>query len=37
VTTSPRGDDTMPALLARADENLYVAKRGGRNQVIASG
>jgi diguanylate cyclase (GGDEF)-like protein len=37
VTTSPRGDDTMPGLLARADENLYVAKRGGRNQVIASG
>ncbi|MEV6843645.1 GGDEF domain-containing protein [Actinoplanes sp. NPDC051411] len=37
VTTSPRGDDTMPDLLARADECLYAAKRGGRNQVMASG
>jgi two-component system cell cycle response regulator len=37
VTTSPLGDDTMPSLLARADENLYAAKRGGRNQVMASG
>jgi two-component system, cell cycle response regulator len=37
VATSPRGDDIMPDLLARADENLYAAKRGGRNQVIASG
>ncbi|MFI5897301.1 diguanylate cyclase [Actinoplanes sp. NPDC051513] len=36
VTTSPRGDDTMPGLLARADENLYAAKRGGRNRVVAS-
>jgi diguanylate cyclase (GGDEF)-like protein len=37
VATSPRGDDIMPDLLARADENLYAAKRGGRNQVVASG
>jgi diguanylate cyclase (GGDEF)-like protein len=33
VTTSPLGDDTMAEMLARADENLYAAKRGGRNQV----
>jgi two-component system cell cycle response regulator len=37
VATSPRGDDVMSDLLARADENLYAAKRGGRNQVVASG
>jgi two-component system cell cycle response regulator len=37
VATSPRGDDIMSDLLARADENLYAAKRGGRNQVVASG
>jgi diguanylate cyclase (GGDEF)-like protein len=37
VATSPRGDDTMPGLLARADENLYAAKRGGRNRVVAGG
>ena len=36
VATSPRGDDTMADLLARADENLYAAKRGGRNRVAAS-
>jgi two-component system cell cycle response regulator len=35
VATSPRGDDIMPDLMARADENLYAAKRGGRNQVVA--
>ena len=37
VATSPRGDDVMSDLMARADENLYAAKRGGRNQVVASG
>jgi diguanylate cyclase (GGDEF)-like protein len=37
VATSPRGDDIMADLLARADENLYAAKRGGRNRVVASG
>jgi two-component system cell cycle response regulator len=37
VATSPRGDDIMPDLLSRADENLYAAKRGGRNQVVADG
>jgi diguanylate cyclase (GGDEF)-like protein len=35
VATSPLGDDAMPDLLARADENLYAAKRGGRNQVAS--
>lgn len=35
VATSPQGDDTMPDLLARADANLYAAKRGGRNQVVS--
>ncbi|WP_433379971.1 diguanylate cyclase [Actinoplanes sp. CA-142083] len=36
VATSPCGDDTMPDLMARADENLYAAKRGGRNRVVGT-
>jgi diguanylate cyclase (GGDEF)-like protein len=34
VTTAPDGVDTMAALLAQADRNLYTAKRGGRDQVV---
>lgn len=36
VATSEHGDDTMPDLLAQADENLYAAKRGGRDRVVAA-
>lgn len=35
LTTSHRGDSTMADLLARADENLYAAKRAGRDRVVA--
>lgn len=35
VTTAPDGGKTMPDLLARADANLYVAKRSGRDRVEA--
>lgn len=33
VATLAPEDDSLTALLARADESLYAAKRGGRNQV----
>ena len=35
VATSNGGDDTPAALLKRADEGVYEAKAGGRNQVVA--
>jgi two-component system cell cycle response regulator len=35
VTTAADGVGTMSALLAQADRNLYTAKRGGRDQVVA--
>jgi diguanylate cyclase (GGDEF)-like protein len=36
ATLSPE-DETLNALLARADQALYAAKRGGRNQVRSAG
>jgi two-component system cell cycle response regulator len=35
LATSHCGDSTMADLLARADENLYAAKRAGRDRVVA--
>ena len=35
VTTAPDGRGTPSALLSRADRNLYAAKRGGRDRVVA--
>jgi diguanylate cyclase (GGDEF)-like protein len=35
VATAPTGLTTAPPLLAAADRNLYVAKRTGRNRVVA--
>ncbi|MGC9665441.1 diguanylate cyclase [Planosporangium sp. 12N6] len=35
VTTVADGQGTVAALLARADRNLYAAKRAGRNRVVA--
>ena len=34
ITMSHHGDSTMFDLLTRADENLYTAKRGGRDRVV---
>ena len=35
IATSPDGRDTPSAMLARADLNLYAAKRAGRDRVVA--
>ena len=35
VTTAPEGRATPSALLSLADRNLYVAKREGRDRVVA--
>jgi len=36
VTTSHQDHRAMPELLAGADENLYAAKRGGRDRVVTN-
>jgi diguanylate cyclase (GGDEF)-like protein len=35
ITTSPDGHGTLSSVLAEADRNLYTAKRGGRDRVVA--
>jgi two-component system, cell cycle response regulator len=35
VTTAPEGRATVSSLLSLADRNLYVAKREGRDRVVA--
>jgi two-component system cell cycle response regulator len=36
VTTIHQDHRAMPELLAQADENLYAAKRGGRDRVVTN-
>jgi PleD family two-component response regulator len=35
LTTAPEGRATPSSLLSLADRNLYVAKREGRDRVVA--
>ncbi|GIF16895.1 tetratricopeptide repeat-containing diguanylate cyclase [Actinoplanes teichomyceticus] len=35
ITTAPDGHGSLSALLSQADRNLYAAKRGGRDRVVA--
>ena len=37
VATSMGGSETEQAVIARADQALYQAKKGGRDQVVLNG